>query len=215
MGKNSRSSTGATTSKLRSRSAQQSSLATAVKPFYADRRVELLHADLFELLDRPTGKGLAVFDHLITDPPYAPKTHEGARTGDAKKKLVNFSAWTFGDLHHMLALAAMHVRRWAVFTCDDGYASRLAQDTPFGWAFIRKGVWIKPGAAPQFTGDRPGQGWESIVFLHRVQHKLCPPHMRIKWNGGGRDSPFRLPQEHQVRHAIHASPPRAGLMEPS
>ena len=38
------------------------------------------------------------------------------------------------------------------------------------------------------TGDRPGQGWESIVFLHRLNAKGKPG--RKKWNGGGRSSVF-------------------------
>jgi site-specific DNA-methyltransferase (adenine-specific) len=46
----------------------------------------------------------------------------------------------------------------------------------------RIGVWIKPDAMPQFTGDRPGMGYESIVFAHAPG--------RCRWNGGGRVGVF-------------------------
>ena len=44
--------------------------------------------------------------------------------------------------------------------------------------FIRFGIWLKPNGAPQFTGDRPAQGWEAVAILHRVGG-------RMQWNGGG------------------------------
>jgi site-specific DNA-methyltransferase (adenine-specific) len=46
----------------------------------------------------------------------------------------------------------------------------------------RIGVWVKPDAMPQFTGDRPGMGYESIVFAHRKGRSV--------WNGGGRVGVF-------------------------
>ncbi|HEX4936591.1 MAG TPA: DNA methyltransferase, partial [Gemmatimonadaceae bacterium] len=38
-------------------------------------------------------------------------------------------------------------------------------------------MWVKPWAAPQFTGDRPGTGAEGIAIAHRDGRK--------HWNGGG------------------------------
>jgi site-specific DNA-methyltransferase (adenine-specific) len=46
----------------------------------------------------------------------------------------------------------------------------------------RIGVWVKPDGMPQFTGDRPAMGYESIVFAHAAG--------RSTWNGGGRSSVF-------------------------
>ena len=42
---------------------------------------------------------------------------------------------------------------------------------------VRFGIWRKPDGAPQFTGDRPGMGWEGIAICHREGKK--------SWNGGG------------------------------
>jgi hypothetical protein len=44
--------------------------------------------------------------------------------------------------------------------------------------FIRVGAWVKNNSAPQFTGDRPAQGFEAIAIMHREGE-------RLRWNGGG------------------------------
>jgi site-specific DNA-methyltransferase (adenine-specific) len=50
---------------------------------------------------------------------------------------------------------------------------------------VRLGVWIKPNAAPQFTGDRPGTGWEAVAVLHRKGRK--------RWNDGGHHAVWTCP----------------------
>ena len=58
------------------------------------------------------------------------------------------------------------------------HAAVLAETPPDGLRFVRCGVWIKPDGAPQFTGDRPGTGWEAVAILHAAGGKM-------RWNGGG------------------------------
>jgi len=48
-------------------------------------------------------------------------------------------------------------------------------------------VWIKPNGAPQFTGDRPGTGWEGLCILHR-------DNVRMAWNGGGHHGVWTHPK---------------------
>ena len=48
----------------------------------------------------------------------------------------------------------------------------------FGSAWRRPMVWVKPDAAPQFTGDRPAMGYESICAAWCNGSKSS-------WNGGG------------------------------
>lgn len=50
---------------------------------------------------------------------------------------------------------------------------------------MRVGHWIKLGATPQFTGDRPATGSEAIVIAH--------PKGRKKWNGGGTHAVWPFP----------------------
>jgi site-specific DNA-methyltransferase (adenine-specific) len=46
-----------------------------------------------------------------------------------------------------------------------------------GLDWVRAGVWLKPNGLPQFTGDRPAQGFESLAIAHLGGKK--------SWNGGG------------------------------
>ena len=152
---------------------------------YNQAGIRLYHQDCATLDVEPV-------DVMITDPPFAPKTHQNARTNrsgvDGPVALIDFDPLTYEGLLARLECLASIVRTWAVFTCEWRYAARMESAPPSGWEFVRCGVWTKPDGAPQMTGDRPGQGWESIVFLHRLNAKGKPG--RKKWNGGGRSSVF-------------------------
>lgn len=139
-------------------------------------------------------------DVCVSDPPYADETHDGARTAknpgggtgtgdrlEAASPLLTFDSITFANLRDTLGLAGTVTRRWIVITCDWRHAAKLADNPPPGLLFARFGVWVKPNGAPQFTGDRPGQGWEAVAWLHRKG-------TRMAWNGGGRSSVFTEPK---------------------
>ena len=53
-----------------------------------------------------------------------------------------------------------------------------------GCKWKRSMIWLKPDGAPQFTGDRPGMGWEAVAILHREGKK--------RWNGGATRPPNPL-----------------------
>jgi site-specific DNA-methyltransferase (adenine-specific) len=46
------------------------------------------------------------------------------------------------------------------------------------WEFVRFGVWVKTNPMPQISADRPANGWDGIVYLHRRTIKK-------RWHGGG------------------------------
>lgn len=143
-------------------------------PFYQDDAVTLYQGDCREILPE-----LGPVDHVITDPPYSDTTHEGARTGDASGAgvLVDFASTDADAIRAVLA--ACQVRRWAVLTLDWQHVLPLKAQPPKGWRFVRHGVWVKPNGTPQFTGDRPAQGWEAVAILH------ADVKGRMRWNGGG------------------------------
>jgi site-specific DNA-methyltransferase (adenine-specific) len=143
-------------------------------PYYEDAAVKLFLGDCREILPQ-----LDAVDHVITDPPYSDTTHEGARTGDASSAgvLVDFASVDADAVRSVLA--ACKARRWAVLTVDWQHVLPLKVEPPKGWKFVRHGVWVKPNGTPQFTGDRPAQGWEAVAILHAdVKGKM-------RWNGGG------------------------------
>ena len=144
---------------------------------------QVIHGDCLEVL--PT---LGLVDCVLTDPPYSVETHDGARTGGLENELVDFEPVAPEWLRRVLIECGRLTNRWVVATMDWRHIAEFAKDPPDGLRFVRFGVWVKPNGAPQFTGDRPGPGWEGIAFLHRADSKL-------KWNGGGRSSVFTVPKE--------------------
>lgn len=140
------------------------------------KELQLIHGDCFEIL--PTMEDGEV-DCVISDPPYSTQTHEGARTGSWTKrgavpeKLLTFDSITPEQFVEFARQAVRVAKRWVITFCDWKYAHLLEEV-----GLVRLGCWTKPAPAPQFTGDRPAQGWEAIAILHRPGKK--------KWNGGGK-----------------------------
>lgn len=143
-------------------------------PYYQDEAVVLYHGDCREILPQ-----IGKVEHVMSDPPYSDTTHEGARTGDRANAgvLVNFAATSAEEIRSVLSLC--RVQRWAVLTVDWQHVLPLKMNPPVGWRFVRHGAWVKPNGTPQFTGDRPAQGWEAVAILH------AGVSGRMKWNGGG------------------------------
>lgn len=142
--------------------------------------VTLYCGDCRELL--PT---LDAVDVVITDPPYGAVTHAGARSAKSlDKTTIDFAAITSSDLAALSLEFVKIARRWVVMTCEWRHAANLESD---GVPLVRLGVWIKPNGAPQFTGDRPGTGWEAVAILHREGRK--------RWNGGGHHAVWVCPIE--------------------
>ena len=134
-------------------------------------------------------------DVCVSDPPYADETHDNAKSRGKGSKIrrpnrllaSEFNAITFPDLRDTLGLIGTVTRRWVVITCDWRHAAKLSETPPAGLWFVRFGVWVKPNGTPQFTGDRPSQGWEAVSWMHRKG-------TRTTWNGVGRSSVFIEPK---------------------
>lgn len=113
-------------------------------------------------------------DVAVTDPPYGEQTHLGARTGTGNAVLVTFNSISEATFLDLCRESVRVAKRWVVMTCEWRHAAKLEES---GLPLVRLGVWHKPNGAPQFTGDRPGTGWEAVAILHREGKK--------RWNGGG------------------------------
>lgn len=125
-------------------------------------------------------------DHVFSDPPYGiSETHGNhlssvtLRDGTAAGQPLGFEGisqeelCTFAERWVELAL------RWVVFSCEWKHAHALPN-------LVRLGIWRKPDGAPQFTGDRPGMGWEAVAICHREGKK--------RWNGGGKHAVWTVPK---------------------
>lgn len=138
--------------------------------------VTLYHGDCLEILP-----GLGEVDHIISDPPYGDHdTHAGhlssitLRNGEPARQALGFAGISEGACVDMACTWTMAARRWVVFTCEWKYLAAMDR----AGLLARFGIWRKPDGAPQFTGDRPGTGWEAVAVCHRPGKK--------RWNGGGK-----------------------------
>lgn len=124
--------------------------------------------------------GIGAVDAVVTDPPYgAAATHANHLSGvtladGTRRQDLGFDGISGEDLVALAASWVSIARRWVVFTCEWKDAHLLDS----AGLLIRLGIWRKPDGAPQFTGDRPGMGWEAVAICHRKGRK--------RWNGGGR-----------------------------
>jgi site-specific DNA-methyltransferase (adenine-specific) len=142
------------------------------------------NATLFLADCRDILPSLGMVDVTITDPPYSADTHKGARTiRQPHQSPIDFPHFTLEEFLSSARSLVEMTRRWVVMTCDFRHAGKLEE---CGLPLIRPGVWVKPNGAPQFSGDRPGMGFESVAILHRPGKKF--------WNGGGHHAVWVVPR---------------------
>lgn len=151
-----------------------------VNAYYVDEAVCLIQGDCLDVL--PT---LAQVDHVITDPPYSNHVHGKQRRGGAHRGAVVSSGRELGfvaltaELRRAVAMEmGQKASRWSLAFSDVESASDWRCDMEAaGLEYVRTGAWVKLGATPQFTGDRPAPGFEVITIGH--------PAGKKRWNGGG------------------------------
>lgn len=158
----------------------------------ADGSVQLYCGDCLEIL--PT-LGAGSVDAVITDPPYGEsETHAShlskvvLRNGERARRALHFAGLSGNVLVEIANSWCCVAKRWVVFSCEWKHAHLLDE----AGLLVRLGIWRKPDGAPQFTGDRPGTGWEAIAICHRPGKK--------SWNGGGSHAFWNVPKHGVTGH---------------
>jgi hypothetical protein len=159
-------------------------------PYYEHGGIVIYHGDCREILP------LVRADVVVTDPPYGDAdTHRGhlssvvLRNGEPARQVLGFAGISESECVALAESWCCAVRRWVVFTCEWKYCAALDRSG----VLVRMGIWRKPDGAPQFTGDRPGTGWEAVAICHRNGRK--------RWNGGGRHAFWEYPKgQNQTGH---------------
>jgi len=143
-----------------------------VEPYYEHAGIVIYHGDCREVLP-----GLEQVDLVLTDPPYTQRVSDGARTNrfDCSKSFITFDG--IDGLEPWIARSAIEKsKRWAIAFCAFEQLGTYAKEAGNNW--VRSGVWVKPDATPQFTGDRPAMCGEALAIMHNSDTKK-------RWNGRG------------------------------
>ena len=178
-----------------------------IQPDYVsdDGRIMLYCADALDVL--PTLEAGSI-EHIITDPPYEVEAHTLQRRVKRNGGIMNLEPLDFCKMSEAVRIefSKQTVRicsGWAIVFCQ-AEAVALWRDTlqDAGAIYKRAMVWIKPDGMPQYSGDRPGMGYESIVAA------WCSDG-GSSWNGGGRHGVFNYnksgdggPNEHPTQKPI-------------
>lgn len=154
-----------------------------IQPYYQDEAVTFYHGSCLDVLPL-----LEPVDSVLTDPPFEKEAHTLQRRvkrggGVMEIEALTFAAITEETRTQAAAMVSKLVRRWVLTFCQveaalswrDAY---LAQEM----VYKRTCIWVKPDGMPQYSGDRPGMGYETFVAMHKAG--------RSKWNGGGRHGVF-------------------------
>lgn len=167
--------------------------------------------DLFPLLPNDSVAS------VIADTPYSEHVHSKSRAGArvlhggpssvtsraniSRKADLGFDALT-PDLRAACAVEFARVaRRWTLAFSDVESVHLWERDlVAAGLDHVRVGAWVKLGGTPQFTGDRPGVGFEAIEIAHRTGRK--------RWNGGGHPGLWSHPIVHDRGAKTANSEPR-------
>lgn len=178
-----------------------------MKPYFDQDGIQLFLGDCREVLP-----ALERVDVVNTDPPYSDYVHSKSRRGGASAPKLDGSGRNvacsfarekeFGFESLMPELRsfcanefARLARRW-VLTFSDVESCHLWRDdlVAHGLEYVRTGAWVKLGATPQFTGDRPAAGFETITIAH--------PKGRKHWNGGGKHAIWREAEESDLVYEV-------------
>jgi len=152
----------------------------------------------------------ASVDHVICDPPYEAEAHtKQRRVKRTESEPLSFEPLSFEPLSFdSRSTAGAHIasicRRWALAFCQCE-ATELWRVALEPMAYRRTAVWVKPDAMPQYSGDRPGMGYESLV--------CCHTRGRSKWNGGGRTGVFVHNKNSGGKHLHETQKPLPLMLE--
>jgi site-specific DNA-methyltransferase (adenine-specific) len=171
---------------------------------------DLRHGNCLDgVIGLPTLPDKAV-DVVITDPPYEAEAHTSQRLvarehGRLEVEPLTFPPITEEERYASAAEMVRLARRWILVFCQVEAAMKWRQALEAaGAVYKRTCVWIKPDGKPQYSGDRPGIGYESIV--------ACHPPGRSTWNGGGSHGVFTMNKGGDARTGHQTQKPVA-LME--
>lgn len=154
-------------------------------------------------------------DHCLTDPPFEAEAHtlqrriNTGKTRGGDNDALTCEQLPFAPIKNRNEVAA------AITKITDGWALAFCQAEAVqawresfeaaGAKYKRAMVWVKPDGMPQYSGDRPGMGYESIVSVWCGNGKS-------QWNGGGKHGVFIVNKNDAIGTAPHPTTKPQKLM---
>ncbi|MBZ0171046.1 MAG: hypothetical protein K8E66_01570, partial [Phycisphaerales bacterium] len=105
-------------------------------------------------------------DAVITDPPFEMEAHTHQRRvhGGVHNAPLDFAPVTDEQRSALPAWAARNCSGWLLVFCQaEGLHLWCAEFIRAGCDYKRAMCWVKPDGMPQWSGDRPGMGYETIA----------------------------------------------------
>jgi site-specific DNA-methyltransferase (adenine-specific) len=142
-------------------------------------------------------------NHVICDPPYEAEAH--AKVVRCNTKGPGHGKSAIAEVQHGFAAITENQRaevsRQLVRVCRGWILAFCQLEALYLWRaslvaadakWRRSGIWAKPDAMPQITGDRPGQGCEGIAIAWAGEG-------RSRWNGRGKKGLWIVPKYEKGR----------------
>lgn len=136
---------------------------------------------------------------VITDPPYEASSHNKDRIVASGIQAHTFEAMDEVTRDQITKFIVEQSEGWALFFCQNEGAHYWRE------AIIRHkgkyrftGIWVKPDSKPNFNGDMPGLGYESIVGGWCGKGKS-------KWNGGGSQGVWTANKRNDDKDNVHTT----------
>ncbi len=135
---------------------------------------------------------LGEVDGIITDAPYEKEAHRSDRRVQRRDGLVagplSFAKITDDMRQFLPTWAKYNCNGWLIVFCQaEGVALWRDQIEAAAIKYKAPMIWVKPDGMPQFNGQGPGIGYESMVVA------WCS-NGYSRWNGGGRHGVFIIPK---------------------
>lgn len=146
---------------------------------------KIIQGDCLEVMKKMPDKSV---DLVLTDPPYEQEAHTLQRRVKRGGGVMEVEALTFPPITKELREEsskemARLAKKWVVVFCQIEASHLWVEELKKnGLVYKRTCIWVKPDGMPQYSGDRPGMGYETMVVMHTTGKSM--------WNGGGRTGVF-------------------------
>ena len=155
-------------------------------PYYESSSASIWLGDCREILPCIHG-----YQHVITDPPFASAVYQRMDISNhqySSRAMVHPNHGAVGSADGLYEVVANelgeNLQRWALIF-SDVESLHLWREAlvSAGLRYVRTGAWVKTDPMPQFSGDRPGVGFEPLTIAHAPG--------KMWWNAGGLPAVWR------------------------